>query len=76
MDREIYSIKGNPRQERKAPGSEPEVCYLTLVKRLRLSPMNTKSCGNQPANISLTEGRVKFPCSFHYLIFWFRHLLI
>jgi hypothetical protein len=76
MDREIYSIKGNPRHGRKAPGGELEVCHLTLVKRRRLSPMNNVSCGNQPANISLTERRVKFPCSFHYLILFFRHLLM
>jgi hypothetical protein len=73
MSREIYSIKGNPRPSLKAPGNESDVCCLTLVMRLRSSPMNRKSAnlrfdGNQGANISLTERRVKFLCSFHYFL--------
>jgi hypothetical protein len=71
MSREIYSIKGNPRRKLKAPGAS-----LTLVWRLRSSPMNIVSCGNQPADISLTERRVKFPYSFHYGRLLFRHFLM
>jgi len=64
MNREIYSIKGNPRQIYKAPGNS-----LTLAVRLRLCPTNRLSCGNQPANIRLVNRRVKFPFSFHHYIF-------
>jgi hypothetical protein len=77
MSREIYSIKGNPRPPLKAPGGV--LRRLTLVNRLQFSPMNTVSSnqrfdGSQPANISLTYRRVKFPCSFHYVVIFFRHL--
>jgi len=64
MNREIYSIKGNPRHFYKAPG-----CGLTLAGRLRLSPTNKMSCGSQPANIRLINRRVKFPYSFHHYFF-------
>jgi hypothetical protein len=37
---------------------------------------NLRFDGNQPANISLTERRVKFPCSFYYLALYFRHVLM
>jgi hypothetical protein len=37
--------------------------------------MNNTSCGSQGADISLADGRVKFPCSFHYAALFFRHLL-
>jgi len=63
MNREIYSIKGNPRHFSKAPGFG-----LTLAMRLRLSPANKMSCGTQPANIRLANRRVKFPFSFHHYI--------
>ena len=63
MNREIYSIKGNPRHLYKAPG-----LGLTLAFRLRLSPANKMSCGNQGANIRLANRRVKFPFSFHHYI--------
>jgi len=64
MNREIYSIKGNPRHLYKAPGN-----CLTLAFRLRLSPTNKLSCGIQPANIRLINRRVKFPFHFHLFIF-------
>jgi hypothetical protein len=66
MNREIYSIKGNPRKLYKAPDFG-----LTLAIRLRLSPTNKLSCGKQPANIRLINRRVKFPFPFHYFIFDF-----
>jgi hypothetical protein len=66
MNREIYSIKGNPRHLYKAPGYG-----LTLAFRLRLSPTNKMSCGIQPANIRLIDRRVKFPFSFHHYVFDF-----
>jgi len=66
MNREIYSIKGNPRQIYKAPGFG-----LTLAHRLRLSPTNKLSCGTQPANIRLVNRRVQFPCSFHHFFLFF-----
>jgi len=66
MNREIYSIMGNPRKTLKAPGYG-----LTLAIRLRLSPTNKLSCGTQPANIRLINRRVKFPFSFHHFIFAF-----
>jgi hypothetical protein len=71
MDREIYSIKGNPRPPLKVPCGETLVRRLTLARRLRFSPMNIMSCGNQPANIRATDRRVKFPCSFYYFILFF-----
>jgi C-terminal processing protease CtpA/Prc len=75
------TVKGNPRPTRKVPGGEPEVRNLTLVRRLRFSPMNRMSAnlqfdGSQGANIRVTEHRVKFSCSFHYFTHWFRHLLM
>jgi len=66
MNREIYSIKGTPRTFYKAPGIS-----LILAPRLRLSPTNRLSCGNQPANIRLVNRRVKFPFSFHHYLFDF-----
>ena len=61
MNREINSIKDNPRHSYKAPGFG-----LTLANRLRLYPADKMSCGNQPANIRLANRRVKFPFSFHH----------
>jgi hypothetical protein len=61
-----WSIKGNPRRSYKATGYG-----LTLAPRLRIPPMISLSCINQHANIRVINRRVKFPCSCHYIYFYY-----